>query len=221
VNHSDIFTLPIVRYAADPSVFDERLHTLCQLVGEIDDAHICKHPIHLQIYGYNDLYLPLLQEKLGPLGRLFTPALKSLASRLFVIFGYLHSSVSSNIKLTLCRSGIPRLTAEGRRNPMADKISRSVARTILRNRRYFRAIPLLFRVLLDLPGGGYRSGSSFPMSSNPATLQTDALGRLPSLPGVHLIDASILPAIPAGTTAFTVMANAHRIASKLEVSEDA
>jgi choline dehydrogenase-like flavoprotein len=220
-NHSDIFTLPVVRYAAAPSVFEERLHTLCQLVGEIADARISEHPVHLQIYGYNDLYLSLLRGKFGPSGAWFTPALKSLASRLFVIFGYLHSDISSKVMLTLQGNGAPRLTAEGCGNPMAAKISRQVARTILTNHKYFRAIPVPFHARLDLPGGGYHSGGSLPMSANPQALQTDRLGRLPSLPGVHLIDASILPTVPAGTTAFTVMANAHRIASELEAPEDA
>jgi hypothetical protein len=217
VKNSDIFTLPIVRYIATPSVFDERLHTLCQLVGEVDDARISEHPVHLQIYGYNDLYITLLQERFGPLGTWLKPALKSLASRLFVIFGYLHSSVSSSVKLTLQGNGNSKLTIEGRMNPMAGKISKAVGRMIFVNRKYFRAIPILFQVQLDLPGGGYHSGGSFPMSGNPEALQTDRLGSLPSLPGVHLIDASILPSIPAGTTAFTVMANAHRIASELVV----
>ncbi len=219
--HSDIFTLPILRYASAPSVFDERLHTLCQLIGEITDARISEHPIHLQIYGYNDLYPALLREKFGMPGSRLTPALKSLASRLFVIFGYLHSSISSNIVLTLRGNGAPTLTAEGRRNRLAAGITRQVARTILRNRESFRAIPIPFRGRLDLPGGGYHSGGSFPMSGNPGALQTDRLGRLSSLPGMHLIDASVLPTVPAGTTAFTVMANAHRIASELEAPEDA
>lgn len=219
VNHSDIFTLPIVRYTATPSVFDERLHTLCQLVGEIDAPTISEYPVHLQIYGYNDLYLSLLRESFGPFGSWLTPAMKSLASRLFVIFGYLHSSVSSKIKLTLHGNGTPKMVAEGCRSPVAANIARAAARTLFRNRKYFRAIPIPFRVRLDLPGGGYHSGGSFPMNENPEVLQTDRLGRLACLPGVHLIDASILPAIPAGTTAFTVMANAHRIASELGASD--
>jgi choline dehydrogenase-like flavoprotein len=220
VNHSDIFTLPLLRYTADHSVFDERLHTLCQLVGQIEDARISEHPIHLQFYGYNDLYLSRLRDRFGPFGRWLSPPLKSLASRLFVIFGYLHSGDSSTIKLSLGGNRDPKLTIDGCRNEMSARISKTVARTLFLNRKYLRGVPIPFYTQLDLPGGGYHSGGSFPMSACPGALQTDRLGRLASLPGVHLVDASILPTIPAGTTAFSVMANAHRIGSELGVEGD-
>ena len=51
------------------------------------------------------------------------------------------------------------------------------------------------------------------MSESPRFPQTDELGRLAQFEHVHLIDASVLPTIPAVPTAVTVMANAHRIAS--------
>ena len=69
------------------------------------------------------------------------------------------------------------------------------------------------------PGGAHRSGGCFPMRTNPAALETDLLGRIPGLPGMHLIDASVLPSVPARPVAFTVMANAHRIASECPVSD--
>ena len=71
----------------------------------------------------------------------------------------------------------------------------------------------MFRTVADLPGGGYHSGGDFPMSESPRFPQTDELGRLAQFEHVHLIDASVLPTIPAVPTAVTVMANAHRIAS--------
>lgn len=217
VSHSDIFTLPVVRYRSAKSVFSERLHTLCQLVVEVEAADVSEHPVHLQFYGYNDLYLSLLRQKLGPLATLLNPALKGLASRLFLVFGYLHSSVSSSLRLTLRGNGYQKLFVEGLPNPKAGKTCQAIAHKILQYRKYFRAIPIPFQVNLDLPGGGYHSGGSFPMQSQPEMLQTDRLGRLASLPGVHLIDASVLPAVPSGTTAFTVMANAHRVASEIDL----
>jgi choline dehydrogenase-like flavoprotein len=39
------------------------------------------------------------------------------------------------------------------------------------------------------------------------------------LRGVHIVDASVLPTIPASPTAFTVMANAHRIASEVPLAQ--
>jgi choline dehydrogenase-like flavoprotein len=52
------------------------------------------------------------------------------------------------------------------------------------------------------------------MSSTPTGFQTDTLGRPAGLQRVHLVDASVLPAVPATTITLSVMANAHRIASK-------
>jgi hypothetical protein len=138
---------------------------------------------------------------------------------LFVIFGYLHSSDSSSVKLTLSGREKPTVKLEGCWNPEARRISRAIARKILRNHTCFRAVPLLLQLRLDLPGGGYRSGGTFPMQIAPGKTQTDRWGCLRSLPGVHIVDASILPSIPPSPTAFTVMANAHRIASECQVSD--
>ncbi len=50
-------------------------------------------------------------------------------------------------------------------------------------------------------------------------LETDVWGSLGALPGVHIVDASILPSVPPTPLAFTVMANAHRIASRCAVAD--
>ena len=63
------------------------------------------------------------------------------------------------------------------------------------------------------PGDGNHLGGSFPMRHNPTMLETDSLGRMTALPRVHLVDASVLPGLPATTFTLTVMANAHRIAT--------
>jgi choline dehydrogenase-like flavoprotein len=55
------------------------------------------------------------------------------------------------------------------------------------------------------------------MRHRPGVFETDRLGRLASLPNVHIIDTSVLPEIPPFPPAFTAMANAHRVASEIEV----
>ena len=52
------------------------------------------------------------------------------------------------------------------------------------------------------------------MRENPEGLDTDILGRPAGLRRVHLVDASVFPSIPATTITFSVMANAHRIATR-------
>jgi hypothetical protein len=218
IRHSDIFTLPLLRPGAPNSLENERLHTLCQLVVEVEDPSICSHPVHLQFYGYNDLYYSLMKQKAGVLACPLAPVLRAISKRLFVVFGYLHSGISSTMTLTLKDNG-KELKVQGRRNPRADIASKRVTRMLLRNCRLIRAVPVPLQLRLDLPGGGYHSGGIFPMRRKPGPYETDRLGVLPALPGVHIVDSSILPSIPAAPTTFTVMANAYRIGSKLEVTD--
>ncbi len=217
VRHSDIFTLPLVRYRAAHDVFREKLHTLCQIVLEIEDQKICPSYVRLQLYGYNDLYPKFLAQRLGSMAPLLQGVSRAVATRLFIAFGYLHSDFSSGITLTLSRAS--RLIVVGQPNPVTERICRAVSRKLFRNRRYLRAIPLLFQLKLDLPGGGYHSGGSFPMRHAPKDLETDKWGSLQALPGIHIVDASVLPSVPASPVAFTAMANAHRIASQCAVHD--
>ncbi len=217
VSHSDIFTLPLVRYRGAQDVFREKLHTLCQIVLEIEDHKICPSYVRLQLYGYNDLYPKLLGRRLGSMAPLLEGVSRAVAKRLFVAFGYLHSDFSSRITLALNRES--KLSVVGQSNPVAERICRAVSKKLFQNRRYLRAVPLLFQLKMDLPGGGYHSGGSFPMRHSPGRLETDKWGSLQALPGIHIVDASVLPTVPASPLAFTVMANAHRIASLCEVQD--
>jgi hypothetical protein len=49
------------------------------------------------------------------------------------------------------------------------------------------------------------------MKRDPGELETDALGVLRPFRRTHVVDASVLPRLPATTVTFTIMANAHRI----------
>lgn len=212
--HSDIFTLPIMRFRSTGGIVQEKLHTLCQLVMEIEDDAICTDPVHLQFYGYNDLYMQLLVRKASWLATALAPVLRAMNTRLFIAFGYLHSDVSSSIKVTLSGREPAKLRLQGQPNPEARRIGRAVSRKVFEARKHIRAIPVPLQLRFDLPGGGYHSGGSFPMRRTPGELEADQWGSLPSLPGVHLVEASVLPSVPASPLAFTVMANAHRIASE-------
>ena len=65
-------------------------------------------------------------------------------------------------------------------------------------------------------GSSFHCGGTFPMRENPKHGETDVLGRPAGFRRVHLIDASVFPTIPASTITFSVMANAHRIATNAE-----
>lgn len=220
VQQSDIFTIPMLRYRSAPNISRERIHTLCQMVVEINDASISRHPVQLQIYGYNDLYSQILARRTGALSHPLKPLLRAVSERLVVAFGYLHSDVSSRVWIRRIGSGEGRLHLEGEVNHETKRVGRAVVRKLFRVRNYFQTVPILLQLRFDDPGGGHRSGGCFPMRNFPVGLETDPWGRVPGLPGVHIVDASVLPSVPAGPMAFTVMANAHRIASECPITDD-
>jgi len=74
-------------------------------------------------------------------------------------------------------------------------------------------VPIPGLVQLGQPGKGNHLGGSFAMRRDPGRLDTDTLGRVSGWDRLHIVDASVLPSIPATTITLSVMANAHRIAS--------
>jgi choline dehydrogenase-like flavoprotein len=72
---------------------------------------------------------------------------------------------------------------------------------------------------IGLPGKGNHLGGSLPMRQEPGELETDTTGRLPRWDRVHVVDASVLPSVPATTVTLSVMANAHRIAAAAAMAE--
>jgi choline dehydrogenase-like flavoprotein len=220
IQQSDIFTIPILRYHANAAISQERLHTLCQMIMEIDDSSVSSHPIQLQLYGYNDLYSQILRRRLGVLSRPLRPFYSLISDRMMVAFGYLHSNISSRMWITRSEGSIGRLQVRGDLNEETRTVGRAVVRKLFRIRNHFKAVPIPRQLRFDDPGGGHRSGGCFPMKEAPNAFETDRWGSLPRLPGLHVVDSSILPSIPAAPLAFTMMANAHRIASECPITDD-
>jgi hypothetical protein len=63
-----------------------------------------------------------------------------------------------------------------------------------------------FTTVTKPAGSGVHTGSSFAIGR-----QTNSLGQLNQEVNVHIIDASVLPDIPAGPITYSVMANSARI----------
>ena len=62
------------------------------------------------------------------------------------------------------------------------------------------------------PGWGNHYGGSLPMKNKPNDWnETDKWGSPKSFQRLNIIDASVLPSVPATTMALTIMANAYRI----------
>ena len=215
IKHSEQFQIPLIRYKNAGDVVNEELHTMNQLSIRIFDEGICKNTMMLSMFAYNDLYTQVLNRMAGPLEPLGRFAIKGFLGRLLMFKGYLHSDVSSTITAVLEKGDDGALMLEGHGNPEAPKIVKQVAEKITKNRKYLKGFPLPMMTKMGTPGAGNHSGSSFPMKDKPYGFESDTLGRPYGFERLHVVDATVLPSIPATTITFTIMANAHRIASEI------
>jgi choline dehydrogenase-like flavoprotein len=208
------FVLPLASLHGSGRVDAERLHTLAQLFVELIDAGLSAHPIHLQIYTYNEFIRERLARATAVLGPLGAIARRAVAGRLLAVQGYLHSSEGPGIQLTLAANGAdrPRLMLSAGADDRARAVIAGASAALARHGRRLGLVPLNRFLEVGRPGDGNHVGGTFPMSAAPGDLRTDRLGRLDALPGVHLIDSSVLPSLAATTFTYTTMANAHRIA---------
>lgn len=186
-------------------------NTLAQVFIEIDDPEVSPRPVHLQLYGFNDLMLRAVAARVRLREPVAARLLQPLLGRLLYVQGYLHSNVSPGARASLGRDGV--LSIEGESGDIASAVGSVVAK--LRSlRRVLRLEPLSPLLQVWPPGKGFHLGGSFPMRRRPGELETDELGRLPGFRRVHLVDSSVFPTLPATTITLAVMANAHRIASE-------
>jgi len=188
---------------------DSPRHTLTQLFLEIDDPAISAHLVHAQIYGWNEFYARDLIAGYGRRLPFSAPLWQMLARRLLVAQIFLHSDHSARATLRLASDG--RLTVAVAQNPDLPVRFAAAARRVGKSLSRGGLVPLGFAARLNPPGSSFHAGGTVPMASNPLATQSDRIGRPAGRGRLHLIDASILPAIPATTITLPVMANAHRI----------
>ena len=184
-------------------------HTLTQLFLEIDDPAISAHLVHAQIYGWNEFYARDLIAGYGRRLPFSAPLWRMLARRLMVAQIFLHSDHSARATLRLASDG--RLTVAVAQNPDLPVQFAAAARRVGTSLTRGGLMPLAFAARLNPPGSSFHAGGTVPMAASPIAGQSDPVGRPAGRGRLHLIDASVLPAIPATTITLPVMANAHRI----------
>jgi choline dehydrogenase-like flavoprotein len=212
---SQYFIYPLLRFGMTDGVETEQMHTFSQVLLEIDDPRVSRHLVHFQIYGYSSfLHHELMRTFLGWPLRIPTFR-RHFLGRLLIAQGFIHSNESGTIELTLKKDNAGRVVLDARipRPRKALPKTLKVGWKLLKQALKLRAVPLIPGLQFFNPGSSYHSGGTFPMRGMPGPLETDTLGRLPAMDRVHLVDASVLPSIPATSITFSVMANAHRIAS--------
>lgn len=217
---SQYFLLPLLRQRAAPGfATDEAEHTLAQAFIEIFDRKVSEKSVHLQVYGYNDLYREAIRNTAGPFFGVSQPIVDTFLKRFILLQGYLHSDDSHEIEARL----LPRdAAAPTARLALTVKRNEQTAATVSRLIKKLRSVKTLtratpIRALLKMgsPGRGFHTGGSLPMRAAPGEFQTDLLGTPHGFRRVHVVDASVFPTVPASTITLTAMANAHRIASQV------
>ncbi|HQU69305.1 MAG TPA: FAD-binding protein [Albidovulum sp.] len=186
-------------------------HTLPQAFVEIDAPEVSPFLVHAQIYTWNEYFPRDLVQNYARKLPLSAPFFTALARRLIVAQMFLHSDHSHRIALKLAPDGrlLPRLET----NPTVEGTLKQAVRHMGKAMSRLGLLPLTFAARPGAPGSSFHAGASVPMAEAAGKGQSDILGRPAGWQRLHLIDASCLPAIPATTITFSVMANAHRIGS--------
>ena len=175
---------------------------------------------HLQVYGYNEMIGEALRSTLGSAGRMLPFLSSFLAERLLIVQGYLHSDLSGTIEAWLEEDpmGVATMHLRALKNQDTRRQINRVLRKVMLQAHRLKAVPLFPMLQVASPGRGFHTGSTFPMRHQPEGLESDIWGRPMGFKNLHVVDSSVLPSIPATTITFSVMANAHRIASRCELA---
>ncbi len=206
------FLIPLLRYKGAKNIMNTELHTLPHIFLEVLDKSLSEQFIHMQVYGYNELYLTAIGQKLGGLYKLASPFMGFILDRLFTIQGFLHSDISPNISIRLISKDQPYLVCESETNHIGKTVVKGLVKKLFKNRKYLKAIPISKALQISKPGRSFHTGGTFPMRNSPVSFESDIYGRPYGLNRIHLVDSSVFPSIPATTITLTLMANAYRIA---------
>ena len=204
--------LPLIQRWKNPARPDSgRFHTLPQVFLEIDSPAVSPRLVHSQIYTWNEYYARDLIANYGFGLSLARPLLSALARRLIVAQVFLHSDHSARIGLRLAADG--RLLARLEANPDTGRVLKAATGHLAAALGPAGLTALRPASRPGAAGSSFHAGATVPMARAAGPGTSDRLGRPWGLGRVHLVDASVLPAIPATTITFSVMANAHRIAA--------
>jgi choline dehydrogenase-like flavoprotein len=217
VQDSQYFIVPALAWNAGPRTAEETpYYALSQFFLQIRDEGVCSHIVHLQGYPHNPFFEQAIWGRLPRSFSLLSPLIRQVLPHLVMLQGFLHSSASDTVKVAFRRADSRfalKLSVE--RNPNKGKVIERVQRKLLGNSVRTRLVPLTPSTEIAEPGRSFHFGGSFPMRAAPTErLQSDTLGRPSGLKRIHLVDASVLPDIPATTITLTVMANAWRIGNR-------
>lgn len=221
---SQKFVLPLLGRRSHPIEWPN-VATLPSLFIETKVPCISNHWVHMQISGINPYIIEKLAGWLGPFGSPPWRALAPFINRLSVAWGGLHSDHSGTFTLRLLRAhirGRPVLKVQAVDNPKVSQILRKVTWAITQQGLGQGVAFLPPLAMTGNPGAGFHVGGTMPMKDRPEReMDTDVLGRPQGYQRVHIIDGAVLPSIASTTLALTIMANAQRVVTEVDMAPGA
>jgi choline dehydrogenase-like flavoprotein len=208
IRYHPYFLQPMLLFRNAPKAAREPLHTLAQVFVEIMDPRVSRSTVHLQVYTYNDMIRQRVMAVARGRRSLEWLLARHVVGRLMALQGYLSSDEGEAIEVETRAQG---LVLRGELGARGRGCVTRVLRKLAANARALGGVPVLPLLEIGVPGEGNHIGCLFPMKRDPGELETDGLGTLRPFRRTHVVDASVLPRLPATTVTFTIMANAHRI----------
>jgi hypothetical protein len=163
--------------------------------------------VHCQLYTSLSILEYILKSKVGEFSIHFLRPFRFLLKNIYVAMAYLDSEDSGHMQITytddnISVKGFESEKSKVRLNTFFSSLGRVYKATSL--------IPIKL-ILSSKLGHSQHFGSSIPMREVPNLDEVDFLGRPKDHRRTFLVDASVLPTIPASPTTVSAMANAVRI----------
>jgi hypothetical protein len=179
---------------------------LSQAFIRLEQSGLSSCPSHFQLYEYSSELAQAISQQLKFLSYSSRSLVKFLAKRSFVAIGYLHSDESPSALLSLESDGHVILAEKSNLRKKSIGIARKNTKILSERLRRAGVVFSQHAMKFSKFGAGAHAGSWLPMG-----LGSNNLGEPFDSKGIHVLDSSVLPSIPAGAMTFTVMANAMRI----------
>lgn len=166
--------------------------------------------VHCQLYPSFYLIDYVLRNKIGRFAFLLRP-FKFVLKYIYIAMVYLDSEDSGDINVTFHKKN---LKIDGVENYKSKKRLLAFIAEMKNNFKTTKLFPLPL-ILESKLGHSQHFGGTIPMKPYPKSGEVDLYGRLSGCCNTYIVDASILPSIPASPTTIVVMSNAVRICDEL------
>jgi hypothetical protein len=212
LKHAALFVIPFLSLKSFSFNWPQT-NTLSKIFIELKDIK-SDNWAHCQLNQANEIVL----NKLGyfrfnffPLNLIYSFFLK----RLFTLTCTLHSNYSGNYKVSSSKLN-KKINIKYVKNIKSKKQINKIFSLLKKKFFNLNFFSLKYLINYAHKADNYYIGGSFPMREAPSQYNhTNILGEINGLEGVHIIDSSTFPSIPATTFGLLIMLNSARITDKI------